>query len=166
MKCKSILFVALVIFAACSSKNENQTKLAADSVSTENSKVTYDSTLAKKLGADDYGMKKYVMAFLKKGPNRDQDSATAAEIQKGHMANINRLANEGKLIIAGPFMDDFDIRGIFIFNVETIEEAEALTKTDPAIKSGRLSMELHPWYGSAALMQVDENHKKISKKSF
>jgi uncharacterized protein len=74
------------------------------------------------------------------------------------------MAEEGKLILAGPFLDDGDIRGIYIFNVQTVEEAEALTKTDPAIQSGRLVMELHPWYGSAALMEVNQMHKKIAKK--
>jgi len=128
--------------------------------------ITYDSTLAKKLGADEYGMKHYVMAFLKRGPQRNQDSITAAKIQKGHMANINRLAEEGKLVVAGPFEDDGEIRGIFIFNVATLEEAQALTSTDPAVQSGRLIMELHPWYGSAALMEINSLHGKLSKKSF
>jgi uncharacterized protein YciI len=124
---------------------------------------TYDTAMAKKLNADERGMKKYVMAFLKKGPKRDHDSFTAVNIQKGHMANIQRMADEGKLILAGPFMDDGDLRGIYIFNVETVEEAQELTKTDPAIQAGRLIMELHPWYGSAALQEVNGIHKRISK---
>ena len=74
------------------------------------------------------------------------------------------MAEAGQLVLAGPFMDTGEIRGIYIFNVRTIEEAELLTATDPAIESGRLLMELHPWYGSAALMQINTLHKKISKK--
>lgn len=120
-----------------------------------------DVDLAQKYGADDMGMKRYVMAFLKRGPNRSQDSATAADLQKAHMANINRLAQEGKLILAGPFLDDGDIRGIFLFDLESVEEARALTETDPAIQAGRLIMELHPWYGSAALMEVNNLHNRI-----
>ena len=126
----------------------------------------YDAQLAQKLGADDYGMKQYVMAFLKAGPNRPEDSVSRMELQKAHLKNITRLANEGKLILAGPFMDDQPIRGIFIFNVRTIAEAKQLTETDPAIKAGSLVMELHPWYGSAALMQVIDTHKKLAKKNF
>jgi uncharacterized protein YciI len=76
-----------------------------------------------------------------------------------------KLAAEGKLVVAGPFMDDQPIRGIFIFNVESVEEAQKLTATDPAIKAGTLVMELHPWYGSAALMQVVPIHNTIEKKS-
>lgn len=124
----------------------------------------FDPQLAEKLGADEYGMKRYVMAFLKMGPNRDQDSAKAAELQCAHLDNINRLAEAKKLVVAGPFLDAGDIRGIYIFNVETVEEAEALTNTDPAIKAGRLVMELHPWYGSAALMECADRHKAVAKK--
>jgi len=125
----------------------------------------YDSLLATKLGADDYGMHHYVMALLKSGPNRDQDSVTAAQLQRAHLDNIRRLAEEGKLVLAGPFLDDGDIRGIYLFDVRTLEEASSLVSTDPAIQAGRLVMELHPWYGSAALIQVNEWHKKIAKES-
>ncbi len=126
--------------------------------------IVYDSTLARELRADDYGMRKYVMAFLREGPNRDQDSATAASIQRAHLDNIIRMADEGKLVLAGPYLDNFEIKGIYLFAVETIAEAEELTRSDPAIQAGRLIMELHPWYGSAAVMQVNELHKQISKK--
>ena len=126
---------------------------------------TYDSVLAKKLGADQYGMKHYVMAFLKTGPTQITDSLKRIELQKAHLKNIIRLANEGKLIVAGPFLDDQPVEGIFIFNVETIEEARALTNTDPAIQSGELVMELRPWYGSAALVEITGLHQRIQKKS-
>ena len=116
------------------------------------------------MGADDYGMRKYVMAFLKKGPNRPIDKDKAAKLQAAHMENIGRLAKEGKLALAGPFLDNGELRGIYIFNVESIEEAKALTETDPAIKVGSLVMELHPWYGSAALGFVNKYHEKLAKK--
>ena len=130
-----------------------------------NGEIAFDSLLAQKYGADTYGMKSYVMAFLKRGPNRSTDSLEVAQLQKAHLENIMRLANEGKLIIAGPFLDDGDIRGIYIFDVKTIEEAQKLTETDPAIQNGSLIMELHPWYGSAALMAISEIHKQIEKVS-
>jgi uncharacterized protein len=125
----------------------------------------YDAQLAQKLGADEYGMKTYVIAFLKTGPNRLKDSAARADLQMAHLKNIMRLADEGKLIVAGPFLDNQDIRGIFIFNVSTVEEAKKLTETDPAVKAGTLIMELHPWYGSAALVEAYHLHKKVEKKS-
>ena len=132
----------------------------------QNNSAEYDSVLANRLGADDYGMRKYVMAFLKAGPNRSQSKEDAAKIQKAHMDNIKRMAEEGKLVVAGPFMDDGDIRGIYIFDVPTVEEARALTETDPAIQAGRLAMELHPWYGSAALLEVNTIHNRLQKKKF
>jgi len=90
-------------------------------------------------------MRTYYMALLLKGSNRDQDSATAAQIQEAHMANINKMAKDGKLAIAGPFLDDGDLRGIFIFCVDSLEEAKKLAENDPAVKAGRLRIEIHPW---------------------
>ena len=130
-------------------------------------KPVYDSILAKKLGADDYGMKHYVFCILKTGPSNITDKAKKDSLFAGHMKNINRLAEEGKLAVAGPFMKkDRQYRGIYIFNVATIKEAEELTMTDPAIKAGVFIVELTEWYGSASLMETPELHKKIQKKSF
>lgn len=123
----------------------------------------YDSTLAKQFGADEYGMKSYVMAFLYAGPNRNQDSAKAMELQMAHLNNIGRLADAGKLVLAGPFLADDSLKGIYIFNVSTIAEAKKLTETDPAIQAGRLVMDLKPWYGSAALMGVNKMHGTLAK---
>ncbi|WP_043320131.1 YciI family protein [Microbulbifer sp. HZ11] len=125
----------------------------------------YDPQLAEALGADQYGMHKYVLALLKAGPNRDQDKASAAELQRAHMANIQRLADEGVLVLAGPFLDGGELRGIYIFDVDTVEEARKLTETDPAIQAGRLVMELHPWYGSAAVKTVNGVHGKLAQQS-
>jgi uncharacterized protein len=91
-------------------------------------------------------IRQYFFVMLKKGPNRDHDSATSATIQEGHMANINKLYYEGKIKVAGPFGDDGDWRGVFIFDCATKEEVETLLKTDPAIEAGRLTYEIHPWW--------------------
>ena len=90
-------------------------------------------------------MKNYFMVFLKKGIHRNQDSIEVEKIQKAHLENITKLVQTGKLDIAGPFLDDGDLRGIFVFDVPTLKEAEELTESDPAIKSGRLSYEIHPF---------------------
>lgn len=92
-----------------------------------------------------YEMKTYQFVLLYKGLNRNQDSTEAMKIQAAHLANIQRLADEGKLIVAGPFLDDKDLRGIFIFDVETEAEVKELVETDPAIIAGRLRYEIHPW---------------------
>lgn len=127
----------------------------------------YDAELAQSLGADDYGMKIYVLALLKPGPNQDQDQETAQQLQQAHLANIRRLAEAGQLVLAGPFMpNEQDLRGIYVFDVATVEAAKQLTETDPAIQAGRLRMELIPWYGSATLPMINQWHKKISEKSF
>ena len=124
----------------------------------------YDSTLAKKFGADDYGMKSYVFVILKTGSNTTTDKAFIDSCFAGHMANIFRLVDEGKLIVAGPFgKNDNSYRGLFIFNVSTIEEAKKLVETDPAINSKLLDADLYNWYGSAALPEYLEVALKIGK---
>ena len=160
-------YAPILTILLCSCQNsqslnsENIPVEPIDSTVSQSESINY----LEKWGADEYGMRKYVMAFLKNGPNRDQDSTTAAEIQAAHLANIERMAEEGKLVVAGPFMDKTEIKGIYIFAVESMEEAEALTNTDPAVQAGRLEMELHPWYGSAALMELYDLHKLAESKS-
>ena len=91
-------------------------------------------------------IRKYWFVMLIKGANRTQDSATAANIQRQHLANIDRLYNEGKIKVAGPFGDKGNWSGIFIFDCETKEEVEKLLNTDPAISWGRLAFDIRPWY--------------------
>ncbi|WP_348825281.1 YciI family protein [Flavobacterium aestuarii] len=125
----------------------------------------YDENLAKSLNADERGMKKYVFCLLKTGSNTTATKEESQKLFEGHMANIGKLAKEGKLSVAGPFMkNDRDYRGIYILNVETVEEAKALVATDPAIQSNLLEAELTPWYGTAALQETLKIHEKITKK--
>ena len=91
-------------------------------------------------------IKRYWFVMLMKGENRNHDSLTAANLQKGHMDNISRLYYDGKLKVAGPFGDNGDWRGIFIFDAESKEEVDSLLKTDPAIAAGRLKYDIRPWY--------------------
>lgn len=131
-----------------------------------NAQNQYDEALAKKLGADNIGMKKYVMAFLLRGDRvSEYTPEQRQEIQAGHMTNIGKMAEMGKLVLAGPFFGNDDLRGIYIFDVQSIDEARVLTETDPAIQAGVLKMDLKEWYGSAALMMVNEIHGKIAKGS-
>lgn len=124
----------------------------------------YDEALAKKLGADDFGMKNYVFVILKTGENKTTDKEERNKLFRGHMENIQRLVDEGKLIVAGPFGEnDKTWRGLFILNVKTVEEAKTLVQTDPAIKAGIFDVELVPWYGSAALPEYLPVSDKIWK---
>lgn len=131
--------------------------------SSENPK--YDAKLAKKLGGDERGMKTYVLVILKTGPkDAEFKGKERDDIFAGHMANIGRLADAGKLAVAGPFMkNDKGYRGLYIFNTKTIEEAQQIVETDPAVKSGILIPDMTLWYGSASLMATPKIHKKIAK---
>lgn len=126
----------------------------------------YSKALADSLGADEYGMKMYVLVLLKTGENKTTDKIIIDSLFKGHMANIGRLAANGKLVVAGPMgKNDKNYRGIFIFNAKTVDEAKQLVATDPAINGKLLNAEFYPWYGSAALPVYLETHKRIEKNS-
>lgn len=102
----------------------------------------------KPLSEKKYEMKQYYFVMLTKGERREEitDTNKINAIQKAHLENIGRLAEMGKILVAGPFGDDTNWRGIFIFDCKTKEEVEALLKTDPAIAAGRLAYEIHPWW--------------------
>jgi uncharacterized protein len=124
----------------------------------------FDEKLAKSLNADERGMKKYVFCLLKTGSNTTATKEETQKLFEGHMNNIGRLAKEGKLVVAGPFMkNDWNYRGIYIFNASTIEEAKEFVASDPAVQSNLLEAELTLWYGSAALQETLKIHEKIDK---
>jgi len=92
-------------------------------------------------------MTTYYVGFLHRGPKWTPEQTPEVEkLQQAHMDNIRRLGESGKLILAGPFSDDGELRGMFIFQVSSLEEARDLCETDPAVKAGRLRVELHPWF--------------------
>jgi uncharacterized protein YciI len=99
-----------------------------------------------------YEMTTYVMGLLHKGPKwTAENTAYTRGIQEGHMANIRKMANTGKLIVAGPISDNGELRGVFIFKLSSVDEARAMVDADPAVKAGRLVVELHPWFAAAGL---------------
>lgn len=127
----------------------------------------YDSTLAKKFDADDYGMKMYVLVILKTGTNTTTDKALTDSLFAGHMSNIMHMVKINKLVVAGPFSkNEKTYRGIFILDVQTFEEAEKLLEKDPAVKEKLLATEMYKWYGSAALPAYLEASDKIRKLGF
>lgn len=93
-------------------------------------------------------MQQYFIAFLKRGPNRSQSKEAADSLQKLHMAHLGRMYKEGYADISGPFGDDGDIRGITIYNTPTQKMADSLANMDPAVKAGRLVIEVHPWWAA------------------
>ena len=127
----------------------------------------YKKALADSLGADDYGMKMYVLVILKTGENKSVNQKAQDSIFMGHLQNIKRLASEGKLVVAGPMAkNEKNYEGIFILNVKTTAEAQKLLDTDPAIASKLLAPELYGWYGSAALPLYLKYHDSVKKKDF
>lgn len=128
-------------------------------------KLKFNQELADSLGADQYGMKPYTIVMLTSGTMKIENKTQMNNLMKGHMANIGKLAEEGKIIVAGPFLEKNkeNYRGMFIFNTKSKEEAEQWVKTDPAVQAGVFSYVIFPWYGSAALPLYLKHHEEISK---
>lgn len=169
MRFLAILFVVLLVSCVESSPDKGEGESDSQDtiqVHVETDMAGFDAERAEKLGADDYGMKTYVMAFLVSGPNRPEDPDLRDSLQMAHMENIGRLADEGKLVLAGPFDSKDSLRGIYLFDTDSVELAQAWTESDPAIQYGSLKMILKKWYGSAALLEVNATHNKISKIKF
>jgi len=154
MKLKIILTISLL--AATFSFAQKKTE-----------KVKFNKELATSLGADKYGMKGYTIVMLTPGTTKIEDKGKMADLMKGHLANIGKLADEGKLVVAGPFLEQNkeNYRGMFIFNTKSKEEAEQWVKSDPAVAAGVFSYEAFAWYGSAALPLYLKHHEEIAQEN-
>ena len=130
------LFISSIVIACSNEQKSPEVSIT----NPEKFDITKDTTVT--VGE----MKRYWLVLLQKGPNRNQDSISAEKIQAAHMANINRLAKEGKLVMAGPIGVEDDLRGIFLMNCSDSTEVENFVKTDSAVITGRLVMKYYPWW--------------------
>ena len=155
---KKIVRLILIVIVVASCKNE------VDVVAHEEKKIKEKTAKALKEELTSKGfqifdyydekmqdtvlMQQYFIAFLKQGPNRDQSEEEANKIQEEHLAHLGKMYDLGYADISGPFGDDGDIRGITIYNVPTLKMADSLANADPAVKAGRLIIEVHPWWAA------------------
>ncbi len=158
---KKIILMSLTLLLWMSCKEENQKTIIAKEETAvplkRSVKNLKDSLTAKGYKTFDYIdeatqdtilMQQYYMAFLKRGKNRSQSKEETDSLQKLHMEHLGKMYDMGYADISGPFGDDGDIRGITIYNVPTFEMADSLANADPMVKSGRLVIEIHPWWAA------------------
>lgn len=125
--------------------------------------IKYDSALAKRSGADARGMKRYVIGILTDGSVHVSDSVENMRIQVALLKNIERMIDEGVLILAGPILGNQKQKGVLIFNVSSVPDAKKLMESDAAVKAGVFEIEYYPWFASAALTEMPQLHKSIQK---
>jgi uncharacterized protein YciI len=154
------VWLCVTLYLLSASSDAAQPAAAAPSTSAT---PAYDAALAGRVGADADGMRAFVFVLLKTGPTRVPDGAERDAMFKGHFDNINRLAAAGKLVLAGPFDGAEGWRGMFVFASEDIDEVKALVATDPVIQKGEMVAEYHKYFGSAALMLINELHAQIDR---
>ncbi len=123
----------------------------------------YDPALAARLGADERGMRQYVLVLLKKGVGKTtkEEAQTAF---RGHFANMLKLAAEGKLVVAGPTEENpQQLEGIFVLNASTLDAAREMLTGDGAVAAKLLEPELYLFYSSAALREIPSIHRRLEK---
>ena len=149
-----LLLLGGVLFSGCEGRKETTGKENSDKPSVS---AIREDLVAKGFQVFDYIdgesgdtvlMQQYYIAFLKSGPNRSQTKSEADSLQALHLAHLARMYQEGYADISGPFGDDGEIRGITIYNTPTQEIADSLANMDPMVKSGRLVIEIHPWWAA------------------
>ncbi len=157
---KLLLFLCLIL--SCKTENNEQVLVDESTEAIETIKEQSIAELKAKLTEEGYQifdyvdeetkdtviMQQYFIAFLKKGPNRDQNEEEANRLQGEHLAHLGKMYELGYADISGPFGDDGDIRGITIYNVPTQKMADSLANADPMVKAGRLVIEIHPWWAA------------------
>jgi len=111
-----------------------------------------------------FEMTTYTLGLLVKGPKWTAEETPALQkLQESHLAHIGEMARSGALLAAGPLTDNGTIRGILIFKA-SIEEAKALAEQDPAVRAGRLTVELHPWMTAKGALNEPAAAKAGAKK--
>lgn len=148
MKAKLLVAILGIILLGCGIKIEEEKIPMAQLKEKLNKKGFQTFDYIDDKSGDTILMQQYFIAFLKKGPTRSQTKEEADSLQKLHLAHLGRMYEEGFADISGPFGDDGDIRGITIYNVPTQKMADSLANMDPMVKSGRLVIEIHPWWAA------------------
>lgn len=153
---RTLQIAILLVCISCKQEADNirgvPTKAAVEaemiSVQEESSRLQEEGyqTFLYEEGDSTYLMQQYYLVLLKKGPQRDQDSLQAAQLQEQHLAYLSKLHEEGYTSLTGPMGDDGDIRGIVVFNTPTLQMADSLAKLDPMVQAGRLEVEVLPWW--------------------
>lgn len=169
MKKMLFLLIASFTISSCSIYTKGENGKAGKNGNEIQTIKEQNKKLADSLGADERGMKNYMLVILKTGPKDSEitDKIQRSELFKGHFSNMEAMEKAGKLKLAGPFAtkNQLSYRGIFLLDVKTEEEAKYLLQNDPTIKSGIFEVEILPWYGSAAIPMHLKYHKIITKEN-
>ena len=102
--------------------------------------------------AEDPQMRTYYLVMLTRGPSwTAEQTPELSQLQKAHLAHLDSMHHDGKLLVAGPIVGGDDYAGVVVFGVESREAAETLVKADPAVQAGRLGYRILPWMSEVGL---------------
>jgi len=163
----------VLLFVACSTvktgHDNNESKPQANTGVSAARPVQaqgYDAALAARLGADEYGMKNYVLCFLKPGKQRLMMVSELETLDTKHLQYLQQQVDKGLLVMMGMFPDGGEFYEQLVFNTEDTAVANSIMRQDPKVQAEIVVPEFHRWYGPAALPELKPIHERITRKSF
>ncbi|HEX4901122.1 MAG TPA: YciI family protein [Pyrinomonadaceae bacterium] len=100
-------------------------------------------------------MVEFQMALLKRTPNWEEIKTTnPMALERAQMNYVNALIERGNAVIAGRLTDDGDIRGVYVLRAKSVAEAQEWADNSPAVKSGHLIAEIHPWWSEEVMKRT------------
>lgn len=130
-----------------SSKTDSVTSIPVEKIAADLKGKGYNTFIYEE-GDTTYLMQQYFLVLLKAGPIRNQDSTETANLQKQHLAHLERMGKEGYASLIGPLEGHDEIMGIAVYNTPKIQQADSLANLDPMVKAGRLKVEVYPWWAA------------------
>jgi uncharacterized protein len=76
------------------------------------------------------------------------DEATSDLLQSQHLGHFATMKEQGHLLVSGPLRDQADerLRGICLYQVDSLHEARRLAELDPAVKAGLFVVDTMTWF--------------------
>ena len=100
----------------------------------------------------------YTFVLLKRGPRADELSEDElSQLQEQHLAHLDAMRELGALLVAGPFSDqpDESLRGFGLYRTD-LEETRRLAEQDPAVRAGRIAVDVMTWWTKRGALPFGE----------
>jgi len=92
-------------------------------------------------------LKQYFLGFLVKGEHwNDTEGEQATELMSLHLAFLREQMEAQRYLVAGPVLDEGRLAGVLIIDAKNAPDARTLASMDPAVKAGRLAIEIYPTF--------------------
>lgn len=158
-----LFYIAICFFLSSACQSVKQDDESSENRLTDSAHVRYDSSLAQKLGANKYGLKKYTLCFLSKGKSKVLNAEDYRAIEEAHIDYIQALVAQKEIIMAGYFDGKDELLGFVVFNSLDTNYVRSLLAKDPKVAKELIFPVLKKWTSSAAIQELNQIHQRIEK---